>query len=137
MTHIRVYALLLAILLLYKDAGTFIGQIRPLQRILPPYFPADPYCRHGEIGYVPHSHMDPEAMNAPTPVSALLHPPVMSKPVYTWLPACIPFHPGSLLGIPSAGCRMCHHDRWSVFALAQTDLKRLLAFPPSANSGTS
>jgi len=67
-------------------------------------------------------------MAAPTPVSALLHAPAMSRLVSIWWRGSIRWDRGPSRGGSSCRVRCGHAADRVLFALAQHDLKRLLAF---------
>src|SRR5271166_1927530 len=130
MTHLAGYGLLAAIMLLYVRTGTFLwtdpavgaafsGTIVPLMIVA---------AMAKSVMYPLHTWI-PEAMNAPTPVSALLHSACYVK-AGAYLIARM-YSIGSWHGafgnfLLLVGCLTMLIG--VVFAMAQTDLKRLLAF---------
>jgi len=134
MTHIPGYGLLIAVLLLFSRSGTFLWTDPNLVVSFYDWnFLVNVIRRHGEIRNVSVAYMDPEAMNAPTPVSALLHSACyvtagvyliarmysFSVPGIHW-----PIAWNTLIMI--IGCITMVVG--ALFAIKQTDLKRLLAF---------
>lgn len=137
MTHIPGYALLLAILLLYKDAGTFFWTDPAIAaHFTTGIFLLILIAAMAKSVMFPLHTWIPEAMNAPTPVSALLHSACYVKAgvylvarmysIAQWQPSwnVILMVVGSATMIVGA-----------LFALAQTDLKRLLAFSTISQLG--
>ncbi|MGD0186911.1 MAG: NADH-quinone oxidoreductase subunit L [Roseiarcus sp.] len=129
-THIAGYGLLAAIILLYVRTGTFVwtdpavaaafSGVVVLMMIVAAMAKSVMYPLHTWI---------PEAMNAPTPVSALLHSACYVKAgayLIARMYSIGPWHEtfGNLLLV--IGCVTMLVG--VIFALAQTDLKRLLAF---------
>ena len=129
-THIAGYGLLAAIMLLYARTGTFVWTdpaVAPafsggivLMMIVAAMAKSVMYPLHTWI---------PEAMNAPTPVSALLHSACYVKAGAYLIARMYSIGPwqgafGNLLLV--IGCVTMLVG--VIFALAQTDLKRLLAF---------
>ena len=137
MTHLPGYALLAAILLLYSRTGTFLW--------------TDPAVRQSFTGGLfllmlvaamaksvmfPLHTWIPEAMNAPTPVSALLH-----SACYVKAGVYLVARMYSLAAWPTAwntmvvalGCATMLVG--ALFALIQVDLKRLLAFSTISQLG--
>jgi len=129
-THLAGYGLLAAIMLLYTKTGTFLwtdpavsasfsGAVVLLMIVA---------AMAKSVLYPLHTWI-PEAMNAPTPVSALLHSACYVKAgafLIARMYSIGPWHPtgGKLLLL--IACMTMFVG--VVFALAQTDLKRLLAF---------
>src|SRR5271166_4033139 len=129
-THLAGYGLLAAIMLLYVGTGTFLwmdpkvgaafsGGVVLLMIVA---------AMAKSVMYPLHTWI-PEAMNAPTPVSALLHSACYVKAgayLIARMYSIGPWHAtgGNLLLV--IGCVTMLVG--VVFALAQTDLKRLLAF---------
>ena len=130
MTHLAGYGLLAAIILLFVRTGTFLwvdprvgaafsGGIVLLMIIA---------AMAKSVMYPLHTWI-PEAMNAPTPVSALLHSACYVKAgayLIARMYSIGPWHAtwGNLLLV--IGCLTMLVG--VIFAMAQTDLKRLLAF---------
>jgi len=137
MTHLGGYGLLAAIMLLYVRTGTFLwtdpavgaafsGAIILLMIVA---------AMAKSVMYPLHTWI-PEAMNAPTPVSALLHSACYVKAgayLIARMYSIGPWHGafGNLLLL--VGCLTMLVG--SVFAIAQTDLKRLLAFSTVSQLG--
>jgi len=137
MTHLPGYGLLCAILLLYGRTGTFLW--------------TDPAVRQAFSGEIfalmllaamaksvmfPLHTWIPEAMQAPTPVSALLHSACYVKAgvylvarIYSLAPWPAVWN-DTLVGL---GCATMLVG--ALFALIQTDLKRLLAFSTISQLG--
>ena len=134
-THLAGYGLFAAILLLYVRTGSFLWTdagpafstgIALLMLV----------AAMGKSVLFPLHTWIPEAMNAPTPVSALLHSACYVKAgVYliARMYSLGPWHPalGNLLLL--VGCLTMLIG--AVFAVAQTDLKRLLAFSTVSQLG--
>ena len=136
-THLAGYGLLAAIMLLYVRTGTFLwtdpavgaafsGAIILLMIVA---------AMAKSVMYPLHTWI-PEAMNAPTPVSALLHSACYVKAgvfLIARMYSIGPWHGvfGNLLLL--VGCLTMLVG--SIFAIAQTDLKRLLAFSTVSQLG--
>jgi multicomponent K+:H+ antiporter subunit A len=136
-THLAGYGLLAAIMLLYVRTGTFLwtdpavgaafsGAIILLMIVA---------AMAKSVMYPLHTWI-PEAMNAPTPVSALLHSACYVKAgvfLIARMYSIGPWHGvfGNLLLL--VGCLTMLVG--SIFAVAQTDLKRLLAFSTVSQLG--
>jgi multicomponent K+:H+ antiporter subunit A len=136
-THLAGYGLLAAIMLLYVRTGTFLwtdpavgaafsGAIILLMIVA---------AMAKSVMYPLHTWI-PEAMNAPTPVSALLHSACYVKAgvfLIARMYSIGPWHGvfGNLLLL--VGCVTMLVG--SIFAIAQTDLKRLLAFSTVSQLG--
>jgi len=136
-THLAGYGLLAAIMLLYVRTGTFLwtdpavgaafsGAIILLMIVA---------AMAKSVMYPLHTWI-PEAMNAPTPVSALLHSACYVKAgvfLIARLYSIGQWHGvfGTLLLL--VGCLTMLVG--SIFAIAQTDLKRLLAFSTVSQLG--
>lgn len=136
-THAAGYGFLLGILLLYQNSGTFLW--------------TDPGVKAAFTGLVfflmlvsamaksvvfPLHTWIPEAMNAPTPVSALLHSACYVKAgVYliARLYSLSAWKPEWNTVVLVLGCLTMIVG--ALFALAQTDLKRLLAFSTISQLG--
>ena len=134
-THLAGYGLFAAIILLYLRTGSFLWtEVGPafstgiaLLMLV---------AAMGKSVLFPLHTWIPEAMNAPTPVSALLHSACYVKAgVYliARMYSIGPWHPalGNLLLL--VGCLTMLIG--AVFAVAQTDLKRLLAFSTVSQLG--
>jgi multicomponent Na+:H+ antiporter subunit A len=137
MTHLPGYALLVAILILFDRTGTFLW--------------TDPAVRHAFTGGLfllmlvaamaksvmfPLHTWIPEAMNAPTPVSALLHSACYVKAgvylvarMYSLAAWPAPWN----TMVVALGCATMLVG--ALFALIQVDLKRLLAFSTISQLG--
>lgn len=137
MTHIPGYALLIAILLLFQSSGTFLWTD-----------PAVAAAFHSGIFFLiliaamaksvifPLNTWIPEAMNAPTPVSALLHSACYVKAgVYlvARVYSIIPWQPAWNTVLLVVGCLTMLMG--ALFALLQTDLKRMLAYSTISQLG--
>jgi len=137
MTHIPGYALLLAILLLYKDAGTFIWTDPAIAaHFTTGIFLLILIAAMAKSVMFPIHTWIPEAMNAPTPVSALLHSACYVKAgVYlvARMYSISPWQPSWNTILLVVGCATMIVG--ALFALAQTDLKRLLAFSTISQLG--
>lgn len=136
-THFAGYGLLAAIMLLYVRTGTFLwtdpavgaafsGAIVFLMIVA---------AMAKSVMYPLHTWI-PEAMNAPTPVSALLHSACYVKAgvfLVARMYSIGPWHGafGNLLLL--VGCLTMAIG--AIFAVAQTDLKRLLAFSTVSQLG--
>ena len=137
MTHLAGYGLLAAIMLLYVRTGTFLwtdpavgaafsGSIILLMIVA---------AMAKSVMYPLHTWI-PEAMNAPTPVSALLHSACYVKAGVFLIARMYSIGPwqgvfGHLLLL--VGCLTMLVG--AIFAVAQTDLKRLLAFSTVSQLG--
>ena len=137
MTHLAGYGLLAAIMLLYVRTGTFLwtdpavgaafsGSIILLMIVA---------AMAKSVMYPLHTWI-PEAMNAPTPVSALLHSACYVKAGVFLVARMYSIGPwqgvfGHLLLL--VGCLTMLVG--AIFAVAQTDLKRLLAFSTVSQLG--
>ena len=137
MTHLAGYGLLAAIMLLYVRTGTFLwtdpavgaafsGAIILLMIVA---------AMAKSVMYPLHTWI-PEAMNAPTPVSALLHSACYVKAGVFLIARMYSIGPwqgafGNLLLL--VGCLTMLVG--AIFAVAQTDLKRLLAFSTVSQLG--
>ena len=134
-THLAGYGLLAAIMLLYVRSGTFLwtdpavgaafsGAIVLLMIVA---------AMAKSVMYPLHTWI-PEAMNAPTPVSALLHSACYVKAGVFLIARMYSIGHGvfgNLLLL--VGCLTMLIG--SIFAIAQTDLKRLLAFSTVSQLG--
>lgn len=136
-THAAGYGFLLAILLLFRASGTFLWTDPALQAAFSSviFFLMLVSILAKSVQFPLHTWI-PEAMNAPTPVSALLHSACYVKAgvyliarIYSisgWQPE---WHTVVLI----LGCLTMIVG--ALFALAQTDLKRLLAFSTISQLG--
>ncbi|MEW5959602.1 MAG: NADH-quinone oxidoreductase subunit L, partial [Chloroflexota bacterium] len=140
MTHLPGYGLLTAILLLYHQSGTFLWTDPALGAALPAVatsiFGLMLVAAMAKSVMFPLHTWIPEAMNAPTPVSALLHSACYVK-AGVYLIArlySLAAWPQSWNTIVLAlGCATILVG--ALFALVQTDLKRLLAFSTISQLG--
>ena len=137
MTHIPGYGLLIAILLLYHQTGTFVWTDPAISTAFTSgIFALMLVSAMAKSVIFPLHTWIPEAMNAPTPVSALLHSACYVK-AGVYLVARL----YSLATWPQAwntvvlvlGCLTILVG--ALFALAQTDLKRMLAFSTISQLG--
>jgi multicomponent K+:H+ antiporter subunit A len=137
MTHLAGYGFLIAILILFVRSGTFDWTNPALQAA----FSTGPFlllllaAMAKSVMFPLHTWI-PEAMNAPTPVSALLHSACYVKAgVYliARLYSISPWQPewNTLVMVIGAITMIVG----ALFALAQTDLKRLLAFSTISQLG--
>ena len=137
MTHLPGYGLLAAILLLYHQSGTFLWTDPSVgAAFTTSIFVLMLAAAMAKSVMFPLHTWIPEAMNAPTPVSALLHSACYVKAgVYliarmysftTWPPAWNNV-------VLALGCATILVGAF--FALIQTDLKRLLAFSTISQLG--
>jgi proton-translocating NADH-quinone oxidoreductase chain N len=137
MTHLAGYGLLVGILVLYARSGSFAWNDPALQASFTTgIFILMLVAAMAKSVIFPLHTWIPEAMNAPTPVSALLHSACYVKAgVYliARLYTISPWQPGwntivLILGVVTMLVG-------ALFALAQTDLKRLLAFSTISQIG--
>lgn len=137
MTHIPGYALLIAILLLYHGSGTFSWTDPALvTQFNTGIFLLFLVAAMAKSVMFPLHTWIPEAMNAPTPVSALLHSACYVKAgVYlvARLYSITPWQPSWNVILMALGCVTIVVG--GLFALVQTDLKRLLAFSTISQLG--
>lgn len=137
MTHIPGYALLIAILLLYKGSGTFLWTDPSVAaQFNTGIFILVLVAAMAKSVMFPLNTWIPEAMNAPTPVSALLHSACYVKAgVYLMarLYSITPWHPSWNVILMAIGCATMIVG--TLQALVQTDLKRLLAFSTISQLG--
>jgi multicomponent K+:H+ antiporter subunit A len=137
MTHLPGYALLAAVLLLFHRTGTFLWTDPAVgQAFTGGLFGLMLVAAMAKSVLVPLHTWIPEAMQAPTPVSALLHSACYVKAgvylvarMYS-LTAWAPAWTSLVLGL---GCVTMLVG--ALFALIQTDLKRLLAFSTISQLG--
>jgi len=137
MTHLAGYGLLAAILLLYVKSGSFLWTDPAVGAALTTgLFLLLLVAAMTKSVLFPLHTWIPEAMNAPTPVSALLHSACYVKAgVYliARLYALTPWQPGWNTLVTALGCvTLCVG---ALCALAQTDLKRLLAYSTISQLG--
>ena len=137
MTHIPGYALLIGILLLYKGSGTFVWTDPALAaQFGTGVFILFLIAAMAKSVMFPLNTWIPEAMNAPTPVSALLHSACYVKAgVYlvARMYTITPWHPSWNVVLIAVGCATMVVG--ALYALVQTDLKRLLAFSTISQLG--
>lgn len=137
MTHIPGYALLIAILLLYKGSGTFVWTDPALAaQFNTGIFILVLIAAMAKSVMFPLNTWIPEAMNAPTPVSALLHSACYVKAgVYlvARMFSITAWHPSWNVILIAVGCVTMVMG--ALYALTQTDLKRLLAYSTISQLG--
>ncbi len=137
MTHIPGYALLIAILLLYKNSGTFVWTDPALAaQFNTGIFILVLIAAMAKSVMFPLHTWIPEAMNAPTPVSALLHSACYVKAgVYlvARMFSITPWQPSWNVILMAVGCATMIVG--ALYALIQTDLKRLLAYSTISQLG--
>ena len=137
MTHIPGYTLLIGILLLYSGSGTFLWTSPALAaQFTTGIFLLMLVAAMAKSVMFPLHTWIPEAMNAPTPVSALLHSACYVKAgVYliARLYSIVPWQPDWQVIVMALGCATMLVGAF--FALVQSDLKRLLAFSTISQLG--
>ena len=141
MTHIPGYAFLIAILLLYSRSGTFLWtDPRFATSFTTGIFLLMLFAAMAKSVMFPLHTWIPEAMDAPTPVSALLHSACYVKAGVYLVARMYSFSaPGTHWPIGwdtlilVVGCVTMLVG--AVFAMKQTDLKRLLAFSTISQLG--
>ncbi|HML40999.1 MAG TPA: NADH-quinone oxidoreductase subunit L [Bellilinea sp.] len=137
MTHIPGYGLLAAILLIYHQAGTFLWTDPAVTAAFSTgIFVLILAAAMAKSVMVPLHTWIPEAMNAPTPVSALLHSACYVKAgVYliARLYAIVHWSYSWNIAVITLGCITIVVG--ALFALAQTDMKRLLAYSTISQLG--
>ncbi|HML22461.1 MAG TPA: NADH-quinone oxidoreductase subunit L [Aggregatilinea sp.] len=137
MTHIAGYGFLAAVLLLFHSAGTFLWTDPALGAAFSSgIFLLLLIAAMAKSVIFPLHTWIPEAMNAPTPVSALLHSACYVKAgVYliARLYAITPWQPEWKTLVLALGCATMLVG--ALFALVQTDLKRLLAYSTISQLG--
>ena len=137
MTHAAGYGLLAAILLLFARSGTFNWTDPALRAAFTTgVFVLMLVAAMAKSVMFPLHTWIPEAMNAPTPVSALLHSACYVKAgiyLIARLYSFAPWPPGWKLTVVAVGCVTLAVG--AAFALVQTDLKRLLAFSTVSQLG--
>lgn len=137
MTHVAGYGFLLAILLLFNASGTFQWTDPALKTAFTGaiFFLMLVSAMAKSVMFPLHTWI-PEAMNAPTPVSALLHSACYVKAgVYliARLYSLSAWKPEWTTVVLALGCLTMVVG--ALFALVQTDLKRLLAFSTISQLG--
>lgn len=138
-THLAGYGFLAGILLLFKASGSFMWTDPGLQAAFnSTIFVLILISAMAKSVMFPLHTWIPEAMNAPTPVSALLHSACYVKAgVYLiarmYSIAGPSFHPAWSTIIMVIGCVTMLVGAF--FAMAQTDLKRLLAYSTISQLG--
>ena len=137
MTHLAGYGLLIGIVLLYVRTGTFIWS----DPSLGPAFTTGiavlmlVAAMAKSVMFPLHTWI-PEAMNAPTPVSALLHSACYVKAGVYLVARMYSLAPWNhALGGPMLVIGCLTMIVGALFALVQTDLKRLLAFSTISQLG--
>lgn len=137
MTHIPGYALLIAILLIYHGSGTFIWTDPAVAaQFNTGIFILILIAAMAKSVMFPLHTWIPEAMNAPTPVSALLHSACYVKAgVYlvARLYSITPWHPSWNVILMALGCATMIVG--ALYAMVQTDMKRLLAYSTISQLG--
>ena len=137
MTHLPGYGLLAAILLLYHQTGTFLWTDPAIGAAFTGgMFVLMLAAAMAKSVMFPLHSWIPEAMNAPSPVSALLHSACYVKAgVYliARIYSLTPWQPEWHTLVLALGCATMLVG--ALFALVQTDLKRLLAFSTISQLG--
>lgn len=137
MTHIPGYALLIAILLIYHGSGTFLWTDPAVAaQFNTGIFILILVAAMAKSVMFPLHTWIPEAMNAPTPVSALLHSACYVKAgVYlvARMYSITPWEPSWNVILMALGCATMIVG--ALYAMTQTDLKRLLAFSTISQLG--
>ncbi len=137
MTHIPGYALLIGILLLYKGTGTFIWTSPEIAaQFSTGIFVLFLIAAMAKSVMFPLNTWIPEAMNAPTPVSALLHSACYVKAgVYlvARMFSITHWQPGWNTALMVIGCATMVVG--ALYAMVQTDMKRLLAYSTISQLG--
>ena len=136
-THITGYAFLIAILVLYSHSGTFIWTDPQLISVFDGgvFFLILISAMAKSVMFPLHTWI-PEAMNAPTPVSALLHSACYVKAGVYLIARMYSFSPWQVSWntvVLVIGCLTMIVG--ALFALAQSDLKRLLAYSTISQLG--
>jgi multicomponent Na+:H+ antiporter subunit A len=136
-THAAGYGFLIAVLLLYQASGSFLWTDPAVQTAFTgTIFFLMLFSAMAKSVIFPLHTWIPEAMNAPTPVSALLHSACYVKAgVYliARLYSLSAWKPEWNLVVLILGCLTMLVG--ALFALAQTDLKRLLAYSTISQLG--
>lgn len=137
MTHIPGYALLAGILLLYHQSGTFVWTDPSISAAFTTgIFVLMLIGAMAKSVMFPLHTWIPEAMNAPTPVSALLHSACYVKAGVYLIARMYSLahwpHAWNIVVI-TLGCVTIFVG--AIFALAQTDMKRLLAYSTISQLG--
>lgn len=137
MTHIPGYAFLIAILLLYKNSGTFVWTDPALAaQFNTGIFILILIAAMAKSVMFPLNTWIPEAMNAPTPVSALLHSACYVKAgvyIVARMFSITTWHPSWNVILMAIGCATMIVG--ALYALIQTDMKRLLAYSTISQLG--
>jgi multicomponent Na+:H+ antiporter subunit A len=137
MTHIPGYGLLAGILLLYHQSGTFLWTDPSVGAAFTTgIFILMLIAAMAKSVMFPLHTWIPEAMNAPTPVSALLHSACYVKAgVYliARMYSLAPWPHTWNIVVMTLGCLTILIG--AIFALSQTDLKRLLAYSTISQLG--
>lgn len=137
MTHIPGYGLLAAILLLYQQSGTLVWTDPAVSAAFTTgiFILVLAAAMAKSVMFPLHTWI-PEAMNAPTPVSALLHSACYVKAGVYLIARMYSIthwpHAWNLI-VLTLGCVTILVG--AIFALAQTDLKRLLAYSTISQLG--
>ena len=135
-THITGYGLLAAVVLLYARTGTMLWTDPAIATALSPGIVLLMLvAAMGKSVMYPVHTWIPEAMNAPTPVSALLHSACYVKAGVFLIARMYSMGPWQSMAGPLlvVGCVTMFVG--VVFALKQSDLKRLLAFSTVSQLG--
>ncbi len=136
-THLAGYGLLAGILLLYSASGSFLWTDPALQSAFTTgIFLLFLLAAMAKSVVFPLHTWIPEAMNAPTPVSALLHSACYVKAgiyLIARLYSITPWQPAWNVIVMVLG--LVTMLAGALFALSQTDLKRLLAFSTISQLG--
>ena len=136
-THVAGYGFLIAILLLFKASGSFIWTDPAVSQAFTGaiFFLMLVSAMAKSVMFPLHTWI-PEAMNAPTPVSALLHSACYVKAGAYLIARMYSFSawkPEWNTVVLALGCLTMVVG--ALFALSQTDLKRLLAFSTISQLG--
>jgi multicomponent K+:H+ antiporter subunit A len=137
MTHVAGYGFLIAILLLFKASGSFVWTDPAVSTAFTGviFFLMLVSAMAKSVMFPLHTWI-PEAMNAPTPVSALLHSACYVKAGVYLIARMYSFSawkPEWNTVVLALGCLTMVVG--ALFALTQTDLKRLLAFSTISQLG--
>ncbi len=137
MTHIPGYGLLAAILLIYHQSGSLLWTDPAVSAVFTTsIFVLMLVAAMAKSVMFPFHTWIPEAMNAPTPVSALLHSACYVKAgVYliARMYSIVHWPQAWNITVISLGCVTIIVG--AIFALAQTDMKRLLAYSTISQLG--
>lgn len=136
-THAAGYGFLIAILLVYKSTGSFLWTSAEMSSAFTGavFFLMLVSAMAKSVIFPLHTWI-PEAMNAPTPVSALLHSACYVKAGVYLVARMVSFggwQPEWNTAVIALGCVTMIVG--ALFALVQTDLKRLLAYSTISQLG--